>query len=247
MRSRNIKPGFFSNDELAELSPLTRLLFIGMWCMADREGRMKDRPKRIKAEIMPFDDGNIEGKLEKLQEAGFITRYTVEDKNYIQINKFSKHQSPHIKEAPSEIPAITDKHHASTMQAPEEHEASRPDCGLLIEDCGNMIVDIPLTMNGDKMMINDFRFVHQDKFGTNMPPGCNQIAGELCQQFSKDSIISAFEAACVQGKQSVAYVKGVLLGNGRPKASGKCVDTDAAPQESAQERLNKLFPPLVKL
>jgi hypothetical protein len=65
-----------------------------------------------------------------------------------------------------------------------------------------------------KMMINDFRFVHQDKFGTNMPPGCNAIASELCQHYPRDSIIDAFETAAVQGKTTVAYVKGVLMGNG---------------------------------
>jgi hypothetical protein len=220
MRARNIKPGFFTNDELAELSPITRLLFIGMWCMADRSGRIKDRPKKIKAEVLPFDDCDIEQCLEDLNTAGFITRYTVDDKNYIQISKFDKHQSPHVKEAPSDIPPIPPKHHTSTIQAPDLLHTNPPDCGLLIVDSGLMIPDsssYPLeiaTEQRAKMSIIDFRFVHQDKFGTNMPPGCNQTAHELCQQYSRESIINAFEAAAVQGKQSVAYVKGVLLGNG---------------------------------
>ena len=50
-RARNIKPGFFTNDELVELPFATRLLFIGLWTIADREGRMVDRPKKIKMEI----------------------------------------------------------------------------------------------------------------------------------------------------------------------------------------------------
>ena len=37
-RSRNIKPGFFKNEHLAECQPLARLLFIGLWTLADREG-----------------------------------------------------------------------------------------------------------------------------------------------------------------------------------------------------------------
>jgi len=47
-RSRNIKPGFFRNADLVELPVETRLLFIGLWGLADREGRMSDRPKQIK-------------------------------------------------------------------------------------------------------------------------------------------------------------------------------------------------------
>ena len=55
MRARNIKPGFFENEELADLPPLTRLLYIGLWLLADREGRLENRPRRIKAQIFPYE------------------------------------------------------------------------------------------------------------------------------------------------------------------------------------------------
>ena len=42
------------NDELAELPTSTRLLAIGLPCIADREGRIKDRPKRIKRSYYPM-------------------------------------------------------------------------------------------------------------------------------------------------------------------------------------------------
>ena len=49
-RARNVKPGFFKNELLAECEPLARILFEGLWCEADREGRLEDRPRRLKAE-----------------------------------------------------------------------------------------------------------------------------------------------------------------------------------------------------
>ena len=52
-RARNIKPGFFLNEELVELPFSTRLLFIGLWTLADRDGRMEDKPKRIKMSLFP--------------------------------------------------------------------------------------------------------------------------------------------------------------------------------------------------
>jgi hypothetical protein len=55
-RARNIKPGFFTNPELAKCSPYARLLFIGLWLLADREGRLDDRPKHIKVQIFPCED-----------------------------------------------------------------------------------------------------------------------------------------------------------------------------------------------
>lgn len=106
-RIRTIKPEFFLNDELAELSPLTRLLFIGLWTLADCKGRMEDRPKRIRAQLHPFDDGDTDAMLQSLHEGRFINRYEVNGKRYLEITTFTKHQRLTGKEADasSEIPA----------------------------------------------------------------------------------------------------------------------------------------------
>ena len=104
-RARNIKPGFFKNEILAEMPPETRLLFMGLWCLADREGRFEDRPKKIKMELFPCDDFSIEDGLALLAEGGFLIRYEVEGRRYAQVVNFTKHQMPHHKEVPSDIPA----------------------------------------------------------------------------------------------------------------------------------------------
>lgn len=132
-RARNIKPGFFTNDHLADCDPLARLLFIGLWCMADREGRLEDRPKKIKAELLPYDNANIDKLLSQLIEREFLIRYTVEGKQYLQVDKFAKHQNPHIKEAESTIPA-PDSHGASTVLATTQTGTSRADSQSLIPD-----------------------------------------------------------------------------------------------------------------
>lgn len=108
-RARNIKPGFFVNDELVELPFETRLLFAGLWTIADREGRLEDRPKKIKMAIFPADYVDVNESLQQLHDAGLIVRYVVEDKGYIEVLKFVQHQNPHLKEAASVIPA-PDKH-----------------------------------------------------------------------------------------------------------------------------------------
>lgn len=105
MRTRNIKPGFFKNDILGSLPPLCRILFSGLWCLADREGRLEDRPLRIKAEILPFDDCNADELLAVLDENGFIKRYRVGNDKFIEITKFYLHQHPHVKEGESVIPS----------------------------------------------------------------------------------------------------------------------------------------------
>ena len=74
-RARNIKPGFFDNEILGELPALTRLLFIGLWCLADREGRLQDRPKRIKKELLGYDDvtaDDVDTMLQQLNAVFFF-------------------------------------------------------------------------------------------------------------------------------------------------------------------------------
>lgn len=108
MRARNLKPGFFINEDLAEIEgPWGRLLFAGLWCMADKEGRLEDRPKRIKAQIFPYDEKmpSLEKLLTQLNILNFIKRYRVDSQKYIQINNFKKHQNPHHTERESTLPA----------------------------------------------------------------------------------------------------------------------------------------------
>ena len=103
-RARNIKPGFFKNEKLAELPFEDRILFQGLWCEADREGRLEDRPKRIKAEVFPYDDVDVDAALNRLQQAGFVVRYESAGKRCIEVVNFAKHQNPHKKEAASVLP-----------------------------------------------------------------------------------------------------------------------------------------------
>lgn len=104
MRDRRISPGFFSNDDLLASPPLARLLFAGLWCMGDREGRLEDHPRKIKERILPVDDCDVTELLNLLEKKEFISRYIVEEKKYIQIIMFHKHQSPHHMELATNIP-----------------------------------------------------------------------------------------------------------------------------------------------
>lgn len=132
-RARNIKPQFFTNDELAEICPLGRLLFIALWTLSDRDGRLEDRPKKIKAEALPYDDADVDAILDALHQRGFIVRYEANGSRFIQVVAFKKHQNPHVKEAPSTIPA-PDKPGASTVQDTTNTGTSPADSLLLIPD-----------------------------------------------------------------------------------------------------------------
>lgn len=104
-RARNLKPGFFTNDVLAECDPLARIFFEGLWCHADRAGRLEWRPKKLKAEILPYDACDVDLLLAQLTKRGFIIQYEIEGKPFLQVVNFDKHQNPHVQEKASTIPA----------------------------------------------------------------------------------------------------------------------------------------------
>ena len=86
---------------------------------------MEDRPRRIKAEWLPYDECNIEQLLDALYESGFILRYQVDGERYIQIPKFTDHQNPHPKEKASVIPEPLASN-LITRQVPENPEQEMP-------------------------------------------------------------------------------------------------------------------------
>ena len=146
-RARGIKPAFFKNDVLVELDYWIRLLFIGLWTLADRAGRLEDRPKRIKMELFAADDVDIDAGLTALHDSGFILRYEAGGQRFIQVLNFARHQSPHAKEPPSTIPPPAE-HRAGPVPAPGEHPLT-PDNGLLTPDDGLLTAEpAPLTAGG---------------------------------------------------------------------------------------------------
>ena len=151
-RTRQINPGFFTNDELADITPLGRLLFAGLWVIADREGRLEDRPKKIKAEILPYDNCDVDDLLNQLQTAGFIKRYKVDiprtdqgntmdtpkaDVGIIQVVNFTKYQHPHRNESASTLPPPTAE--------------SRMESGSAEVESQGQVMDIPRTDQGNTM------------------------------------------------------------------------------------------------
>lgn len=107
-RTRSVKPSFFKNEHLAECEPMARLLFVGLWTLADSAGRMEYRPLRIKAELFPYDACDIVPLMKQLADRRFIVVYQIGDKSYLEIPTFSEHQRCHPSETPEGFPGCED-------------------------------------------------------------------------------------------------------------------------------------------
>lgn len=103
-RIRTIKPEFFTDADLGELTPIHRLFFIALWCYADKDGKLEDKPRELKVKCLPYDNGDADQILTSLHERGFIRRYTVAGKRLLVIRNFAKHQRFHREEKARGLP-----------------------------------------------------------------------------------------------------------------------------------------------
>jgi hypothetical protein len=135
MRIRTIKPEFFTHDRLfdAEIEtklPL-RLAYIGLWCAADREGRFRWEPRRLKALIFPYDKIDFARVLDALGTRGFIVKYSkagVDDACFGSIPSWHNHQVINNRERASQLPEPpTDQHSfdACGTRAPRVDDAGQ--------------------------------------------------------------------------------------------------------------------------
>lgn len=120
VRIRTVKPEFFLHVGLFELESEVKLpvrvAFIGLWCAADREGRFHWQPRKLKAQIMPYDDAlDFAAVLDALKSRGYLIQYG-DGGIYGWIPSFLKHQCINVREAQSQIPECPADAHARTCK-----------------------------------------------------------------------------------------------------------------------------------
>lgn len=118
-RIRTIKPEFFTSEDIVRLSPLARLLYVALWCEADREGRLEWKPRTFKIRYLPADDCDVEKLAQELILSGLVVLY---DECYAYIPRFLRHQHINPRESASTLP---DPHASRTRRSRVDHASSR--------------------------------------------------------------------------------------------------------------------------
>jgi hypothetical protein len=103
-RTRLINPDAPKDEAVATLSPLARVTWAYLPCHADREGRLEDKPFKLKFEILPADNVSMDELLDELEAGHLIHRFVAGGRRFIQIRTFLRHQNPHKNERASVIP-----------------------------------------------------------------------------------------------------------------------------------------------
>lgn len=202
-RARNIKPSFFNNDELAELDPLARLLFIGMWTIADFKGCFEYKPKRVKVQLLPYDDCDIESLAINLDKSGFISIYSVLGQLYVKVLNFDKHQNPHKneKDKGSDIPDISEAdflycENLNNNNGLQNIENNRDKNGTNHDKNGTDRADsfnlIPSTLNPDSL--NTDTQNHETFVSSSDKPKRFDFKKALIEQGGTEELVLAFMA-----------------------------------------------------
>ena len=100
MRIRSIKPEFWRSDDIDALAIPDRLLFIGLWSYVDDNGVGLFSLKDISADLFAGDMARdsqetlrrVSEGLRTLSRHGLIEVYRVDDKDYLHITPWKRHQ-----------------------------------------------------------------------------------------------------------------------------------------------------------
>ncbi len=94
-RIRTIKPEFWTDEDMAEVSEAACLLAIGLLNYADDEGYFNANPKLIKAAVFPIREPSVSipVMLRELSNHGYLSMfYTSDNRQFGLIKNFAKHQ-----------------------------------------------------------------------------------------------------------------------------------------------------------
>lgn len=104
-RIRTIKPEFWQDERIAALPFHARLLYIGLWTIADDAGRFRANPLFVKAQVFPYDlEVDVPSALAELERMGRVVLYSSGGESIGFIPTFGEHQRID-KPKPSRLPA----------------------------------------------------------------------------------------------------------------------------------------------
>lgn len=159
MRKRELSPTFWRDERVWRLSHNAKLLYIGLFGVADRSGRMLDKPFEIGVEVWPWAPMETAALLDEIVSTGLINRYEVHGQRLMAFPAaaWKRHQRFHPKERPSVLPA----------NPLETEEAEDPPRGS------------PRSSPGSTKVNPSREKVHHDRAGSSGPSGSSETVGTV--------------------------------------------------------------------
>ena len=114
-RKRMIDPNIWQSEDFSKLSTLAKLVFIGLFSLADDEGRGRSNPVYLKSNLFPYEEGirsaDIDKTLSEISSNMSVIFYSCDGSNYYSLYNWNTWQKID-KPSKSKIPEYDEK----TMQ-----------------------------------------------------------------------------------------------------------------------------------
>lgn len=114
-RKRMIDPSIWQSEDFSKLSTLAKLVFIGLFSLADDEGRGRCNPVYLKSTLFPYEEGirstDIDKTLSEISSNMSVIFYSCDGSNYYSLYNWNVWQKID-KPSPSKIVEYDEK----TMQ-----------------------------------------------------------------------------------------------------------------------------------
>lgn len=108
-RKRMIDPNIWQSEDFGSLSDLAKLVFIGLFSLADDEGRGRCNPVYLKSTLFPYKEGlrsaDVEVALSEISRTMSVVFYSCDEKSYYSLYNWSTWQKID-KPTDSKIPAF---------------------------------------------------------------------------------------------------------------------------------------------
>ena len=132
-RKRMIDPKFWQDDKMLLLTPMHRLLFIGIWNFSDDSGIHKNNDNMLKAEVFPGDNITVEevGKLkDELIQQELIVPFDSEGIELFYVKNWKIYQSIQ-KPIPSKYSPPEDYSRTTVVLQPNRIERNKKEKNII--------------------------------------------------------------------------------------------------------------------
>lgn len=117
MRIRQVKPEFWKDARMAELSEGARLFYVGTWQLCDDAGWMRWDVPNIAAELYPFEGRALRERRVERHSAALVSmgRLHLHDCGHAQVPKMPSHQ--HLAGTTRRVTTVAQEHYKCGVPA----------------------------------------------------------------------------------------------------------------------------------
>lgn len=195
-RNRMIKPQFWEDIKVANLTRDARLLYIGIWNFCDDLGVIPAAELYIKSKVFPYDPIEIsEFKtwLDQLEKKGFIQIFTYRSEMFFILPKFLKHQKI---DKPNHRDLFVPKEISMTVREKFDDESAMNQESF--DDVSTIVqrhVEDESTVKKRKREGKKSKVKKKENKGTFVPPSLEEVKKYFKEKGYKESVaIRAFDS-----------------------------------------------------